>query len=330
MRSVDKKRILITGGAGFIGHHVVEYFLNHTSCEIASLDRIDTSCSLGRLHTILEENPAWRNRLRIVWHDLKAPINDYVANQIGPVDYILHLAAGSHVDRSVKNPLQFVMDNVIGTTNLLEYVRSNLPDLEIFLNFSTDEVFGPAVEGITFAEDDRHNPSNPYSASKSAAEQICNAYGVTYQIPVITTHTMNVYGIRQNNEKFIPLVIKKLQRNEQVSIHTDEEGNIGARKYLHTQDVSNALLLLLRRGTIGEKYNISSDVEVDNLTMAQEIALIVGKTLRYKLEYPAQTRGVNDIRYSISGEKIREMGWTPQLSIREGLEDIIEWYLENN
>ena len=330
MRGLNKKKILITGGAGFIGHHVIEYFLNHTDCEIISLDRIDTSCNLGRIHTMLESNSEWRSRLRVVWHDLKAPINDYVAAQIGAVDYILHLAAGSHVDRSVKNPLQFVLDNVVGTTNLLEYVRSYLPDLEIFLNFSTDEVFGPAVDGVTFAEDDRHNPCNPYSASKSAAEQMCNAYGVTYNIPVITTHTMNVYGIRQNNEKFIPLVIEKLRANEKVSIHTDKEGNIGARKYLHTLDVSGALLLLMQSGKIGEKYNISSDIEVDNLTLAQEIASIVGVTLRYSLEYPAQTRGVNDIRYSISGEKIREMGWTPRLSIREGLEDVIEWYLENN
>jgi len=141
---------------------------------------------------------------------------------------------------------------------------------------------------------------------------------------------MNVYGIRQNNEKFIPLVIKKLQKNEQVSIHTDQEGNIGARKYLHTQDVSNALLLLLQQGKVGEKYNISSDVEVDNLTMAQEIASIVGKSLDYKLEYPKQTRGVNDIRYSISGEKLRNMGWHPELSVRAGLKTVIEWYLKNN
>ena len=336
MRPISKvtgtphNRILITGGAGCIGHHVVEHFLATTDCEVVSLDRIDTSCNLGRLHLLLEENPQWRARLHIVWHDLKAPINDYVATQIGPIKGILHLAAGSHVDRSVKNPLQFVLDNVVGTTNLLEYVRLRLPDLEVFLNFSTDEVFGPAVEGITFAEDDRHNPCNPYSASKSAAEQICNAYCVTYNIPVITTHTMNVYGIRQNNEKFIPLVINKLRNKETVFVHTDKEGTIGARKYLHVKDVARALVLLLEKGVIGEKYNISSDVEVDNLSLAQEIATLMDCELDYELEYPEKTRGVNDIRYSISGTKIRVLGWAPSLSIRDGLRGVIEWYLGND
>tara|TARA_R110002051_G_scaffold300496_1_gene367920 strand:+ start:1199 stop:2191 length:993 start_codon:yes stop_codon:yes gene_type:complete len=329
MRPTSKKKILITGGAGFIGHHVIEHFLASTNCDIVSLDRIDTSSNLGRLQIILEKKPEWRSRLKIVWHDLKSPLNDYVAEQIGPIDYILHLAAGSHVDRSVRNPLQFVLDNVVGTTNLLEYVRLRLPEIEVFLNFSTDEVFGPAVEGVTFAEDDRHNPCNPYSASKSAAEQICNAYCITYGIPVITSHTMNVYGIRQNNEKFIPLVIDKLRNNETVFVHTDKEGNIGARKYLHVKDVACSLLMLLEIGVPGEKYNISSDVEVDNLTLASEISNIMGIDLIYKLEYPEKTRGVNDVRYSISGNKIRDLGWSPQWTIQEGLKDVIQWYMTN-
>ena len=326
MKYTDKKKVLITGGSGFIGHHMVEYILENTNYDLVSLDRIDTSCSLGRLQTILENNSEWRKRLKVVWHDLKAPLNNHVVEEIGEVDYILHLAAGSHVDRSVKNPLQFVYDNVVGTTHLLEYARMHTPNLKVFLNFSTDEVFGPAVKERIFKENDRHNPCNPYSASKSAAEHICNAYCVTYNVPVITTHTMNVYGIRQNKEKFIPLLIEKLTNDEEISVHVDKEGTIGARKYLHVKDVSEAVLFLLKSGTIGEKYNISSDEEIDNLSLAQEIAKIVNKKLVYKLENPTKTRGVNDIRYSISGEKMRKLGWRPTLSIEEGLKEIVDWY----
>ena len=118
------KTILVTGGAGFIGHHLIHYILQTTNYSVVSLDRIDTSSNVGRLHDIIESNSSWRSRLKVVWHDLKAPINPYVAEQIGRVDYIFHLAAGSHVDRSVKNPVGFVMDNVVGTVNLLEYSRT--------------------------------------------------------------------------------------------------------------------------------------------------------------------------------------------------------------
>ena len=140
---------------------------------------------------------------------------------------------------------------------------------------------------------------------------------------------MNVYGIRQNNEKFIPLVIDKLRNNETVFVHTDKKGNIGARKYLHVKDVAWSLLMLLEIGVPGEKYNISSDVEVDNLTLASEISNIVGIDLIYKLEYPEKTRGGNDVRYSISGNKIRDLGWSPQWTIQEGLRDVVQWYMTN-
>tara|TARA_Y100001938_G_C8076164_1_gene426232 strand:+ start:708 stop:1703 length:996 start_codon:yes stop_codon:yes gene_type:complete len=330
MKSMNNERVLITGGTGFIGHHLVKYLLENTTYDIISIDRIDTSSSLSRLQNILSQNPEWKKRVKIVWHDLKSAFNEYVVEQIGDVDYILHLAAGSHVDRSVKNPLQFIMDNVIGTTNVLEYARSINKSLKLFLNFSTDEVFGPATNGEIFKEDDRHNPCNPYSASKSAAEQICNAYRVTYNIPLITTHTMNVYGIRQSGEKFIPLVIRKLCGDEEIAIHTDSQNNIGSRKYLHTSDVCAAILLLMRQGHIGEKYNISADREVDNLSLAKEISCILEKELKYRLECPTKTRGVNDIRYSISGEKIRQLGWAPKVTLKQGLTEVVRWHTQED
>tara|TARA_R110000824_G_scaffold331078_1_gene517822 strand:+ start:4434 stop:5438 length:1005 start_codon:yes stop_codon:yes gene_type:complete len=321
------QNILITGGAGFIGHHIVEYLLKNTDHNIVSLDRIDTSCTLGRLSQILLENPEYRPRLKIVWHDLKSPINNHVAEEIGSIDYILHLAAGSHVDRSVKNPVGFVMDNIVGTVNLLEYARHELAaTLKIFLNFSTDEVYGPAIEGIKFKEDDRHNPCNPYSASKSAAEHMCNSYFTTYGVPVITTHTMNVYGIRQSNEKFIPLIVDKMLKGEKIQIHTDEEGNVGSRKYLNAADVASAILFLLEKGTVGEKYNIASDEEISNLQLAATIAEIMGEALDYELKYPKETRGKNDTRYSISGQKLRALGWQQKIFLQDGLREVVKWH----
>ncbi len=330
MSIVESKNILITGGAGFIGHHLINYLLEHTNHRITTIDRIDTSSSLSRLQDVLKNNGEWKQRVNIVWHDLKSPVNNYIADQLGDVDIVLHLAAGSHVNRSIVDPLGFTLDNVVGTVNMLEYARHKLPNLELFLNFSTDEVFGPAVEGVTFSEDDRHNPCNPYSASKSGAEHMCNAYYHSYGIPLITTHTMNVYGIRQHKEKFIPLLINKIKDDQLVSIHTDEAGeNSGLRKYLHADDVSSAILFLIEKGVIGEKYNISSVEEVSNMELATKVARALGKSLNYECVYPKETRGKNDFRYSISGEKLKKLGWQQKVFIDDALREMIGWYQDN-
>ena len=175
------QKVLITGGAGFIGHALIEYLLDNTDYEIVSLDRLDVSGNLNRLGTTLQENPHWAKRVKVVWHDLKAPVNDFVADLIGPVTHVLHLAAGSHVDRSIENPMDFVMDNVVGTCNILDYARLRLgKKLELFLYFSTDEVYGDIEEGAHI-ETDILKPSNPYSASKAAADMLVLAWARTFQ-----------------------------------------------------------------------------------------------------------------------------------------------------
>jgi len=192
------KKALITGGAGFIAHHMIGYLLNNTDWEIITLDRLDYSGNLNRLHDLmLGFDPEVRKRVRIVHHDLKAELNPLVRNEIGQVDYVLHLAAGSHVDRSIDYPMEFVMDNVVGTCNILEFARSQ-DNLERFIYFSTDEVFGPAPDGIKYKENDRYNSTNPYSASKAGGEELAVAYENTYGLPVYITHTMNVFGERQH------------------------------------------------------------------------------------------------------------------------------------
>ena len=192
-----------------------------------------------------------RKRVRVIHHDLKAEINPEIAALIGSVDLISHLAAGSHVDRSISYPLEFVMDNVVGTAHILDYARK-LENLERFAYFSTDEVFGPAPKGINYKENDRYNSTNPYSATKAGAEELVVAFENTYGLPSLITHTMNFFGERQNPEKYIPMVIKKVRDSEKVTVHANAEKTVaGSRHYIHAEDVADALMFLFN-------YNIES------------------------------------------------------------------------
>ena len=187
------KRALITGGAGFIAHHLIGQILKTTDWEVITLDRLDYSGNLNRLHDLmLSFDPEVRKRVKIVHHDLKAELNPLVRSEIGNVDYILHLAAGSHVDRSILYPMEFVMDNVVATCNILEFARLQKDNLERFVYFGTDEVFGPAPNGIKYKENDRYNSTNPYSATKAGGEELAVAYENTYNLPIYITHTMKL------------------------------------------------------------------------------------------------------------------------------------------
>ena len=252
---IKNKNILITGGAGFIGHHIIYKLLNDTNCKIISLDRLDYSGSYNRITEIINGRNNWKKRLKIVWHDLKADINPLIKKQIGSPEIILHVAAASHVDRSIKDPMSFVLDNIVGTTNLLEFAKIN-KNLKKCLYFSTDEVFGPAPKKVRYKEDDRYRSGNPYAATKAGAEELCVAYTNTYKLPIIITHTMNVFGERQHPEKFIPKIISSLIYNKKLTIHADKsKRKAGSRFYIHVDDVSDAVLFLLSKGKINQKYN---------------------------------------------------------------------------
>tara|TARA_Y100000389_G_scaffold202616_1_gene248421 strand:+ start:817 stop:1842 length:1026 start_codon:yes stop_codon:yes gene_type:complete len=334
------KKILITGGAGFIAHHVVEKILSTTDWEIITLDRLDFSGNLNRLNEVVTSFPkSERKRVRIVHHDLKAELNPEIAETIGKVDYISHLAAGSHVDRSITYPLEFVMDNVVGTAHILDYARK-CENLERFAYFSTDEVFGPAPKGVNYKENDRYNSTNPYSASKAGAEELVVAYENTYGVPAIITHTMNVFGERQNPEKYIPMVIKKVRDGEKVTVHADSQKAVaGSRHYIHAEDVAEALLFLYnydidslkpdKTGAKCQKFNIVGKDEIDNLELAKFIAKKQNEELKYEMvDFHSQRPG-HDLRYALSGEKMKKMGWTPQ-SAFDKLESTIKWTLEND
>ena len=333
------KTILITGGAGFIAHHVVDKILSTTDWKIITLDRLDFSGNLNRLNEIVSSYPkSERKRVRVIHHDLKAEINPEIAATIGHVDYISHLAAGSHVDRSIAYPLEFVMDNVVGTAHILDYARK-LDSLERFAYFSTDEVFGPAPKGVDYKENDRYNSTNPYSATKAGAEELVVAYENTYGLPSIITHTMNVFGERQNPEKYIPMVIKKVRDNKIVTVHADaKKTTAGSRHYIHAEDVADALLFLynynissLKPDSTGakcQKFNIVGKDEIDNLDLAKFIADTQGKKLNYEMiDFHSQRPG-HDLRYALDGQKMKKMGWTPQSAYKK-LEDVINWSLKN-
>jgi dTDP-glucose 4,6-dehydratase len=332
-------RALITGGAGFIAHHLVGKILKETDWEVVTLDRLDYSGNLNRLNDILQTFSAEdRKRVKVVFHDLKAELNPLVRSEIGNVDYILHLAAGSHVDRSIDYPMEFVMDNVVGTCNILEFARTQ-EKLKRFIYFSTDEVFGPAPEGIKYKENDRYNSTNPYSASKAGGEELAVAYENTYGLPVYITHTMNVFGERQHPEKYIPMCIKKIRDGETVTIHSDKTCTIpGSRHYIHAEDVADAVLFLASKkfiettygGAKCPKFNIVGSEELNNLELAQIIAEAQGKELKYELVDFHSSRPGHDLRYALDGSKMKELGWEPSKSVRERIADVTNWTLEND
>ena len=337
------KNVLITGGAGFIAHHLIFYLLTNTDWNIISLDRLDYSGNLNRLDSVLSKLTAeQKSRIKIVFHDLKSEINPWIKKELGDIDIILHLAAGSHVDRSIDFPMEFVLDNVVGTANILDYARyiNDKKGLERIIYFSTDEVFGPATKGIDYKENDRYNSTNPYSATKAGGEELAVAYENTYGLPVYITHTMNVFGERQHPEKFIPMCIKKIRDGETVTIHSDKTRKIpGSRHYIHAEDVAEAIHFLLTNnienkpdfgGAKCPKFNIVGSEELNNLELAKIIATSQGKELKYKMVDFHSSRPGHDLRYSLSGEKMKKLGWTPSIKLTERIKQVVDWSLKND
>ena len=320
-------KIVITGGCGFIGHHFVEHIFINTDWDIVVIDKLNyASKGFERMRDTQILNS---DRVSIFTSDLINELSPGLISEIGDVNYIVHMAAETHVDNSIRNPKLFIENNIMSTFNMLEYARK-LKDLKMFFYFSTDEVFGPALGDVLYKEWDRHKPTNPYSASKSAAEQICISYENTYKVPLIIVNVMNAFGERQHVEKFIPLCIKKIMNNEKVYIHSYPNKKIsGTRFYIHGRNIAAAVLFLINNGTIGEKYNISGEKEVSNLEMAQLISRIMNKELNYEMVDFHSDRPGHDLRYGLDGSKLFNLGFKLPLNFEESLTKTVLWTLEN-
>ena len=327
----NKTKILISGGVGFVGHHIVESYLKNTDYDIIVIDKLSySSDSLDRLRDIKAFD---ENRVKMFSVDLQLPLSVGVKKEIGEVDYILNLASESHVDNSIKDPVNFVLNNVKLTLNMLEWARE-LKGLKKFIQFSTDEVFGTAPDGIAYKEGDRHNAGNPYSASKDAQEAICRAYSNTYGLPINITNSANIIGERQHPEKFVPLCIKKILNGETMIIHSNPEKTMaGTRYYLHARNIAQALQFILeetdepldKNDAIKGCWNIIADEEIDNLSMFQKVAKIIGKKGKWEYVDAHSSRPGHDLFYRLDGSKLREAGFKYPVDLETSLKKTIEW-----
>lgn len=335
-------RLLVTGGLGFLGHHVVEHFLRTTDTEIVVLDKMTyASSGFDRLRDIQAYDDS---RIRVIGCDLGQPIPEGVAREVGEADYVIHAAAETHVDNSIVDPLPFLTSNVIGTHHLLWWLRS-MKSLKRALLVSTDEVYGPALlddKENAFDEDSKFRPANPYAAAKAGGECVAMAYANTYKVPITIVNTMNLIGERQHPEKYVPLVIRRVLQGEKVLIHADPEcKQSGTRFYLHCRTFAHALGFLIDRfsGTQDDdgdlvtpwslKLHVCGEREISNLDLAQMIASVVGKPLNYALVDFHSSRPGHDLAYRMRDNRIQDLGWKRPLNLEQSLEKTVRWYLAN-
>jgi dTDP-glucose 4,6-dehydratase len=326
------KAILITGGAGFIGSHVVRLFVNkYPDYQIINLDTLTYAGNLENLRDI-EQKPNYKF-VKADITDVEAMRNVFAAHKI---EGVIHLAAESHVDRSIADPLAFIQTNIVGTVTLLNAAREawkNNFDGKLFYHISTDEVYGSLGETGFFTEETSYDPRSPYSSSKASSDHLVRAYHHTYKLPVLITNCSNNYGPNQFPEKLIPLAIHNIKNNKPVPVYGKGE-NI--RDWLYVVDHARAIDLVFHDGKIGETYNIGGHNEWKNIDLIYLLCNIMDKKLNRapgdseKLITFVKDRAGHDLRYAIDSSKIQhELGWRPSLQFEEGLEKTVDWYLQN-
>lgn len=346
------KRVLFTGHGGFVGHHCLAYFLEHTDWEFVCIDSFRHKGTTRRIVEGVGDNP----RVKTLKHDLSVPFDQPLENLIferkidssgqvveKPIHYIINMASESAVERSTTDPVSCLRNNYELAINMLEFSRK-CKVLELFLQISTDEVYGEAPADEAHKEWAPIIPSNPYAASKAAQEAMAISYWRTYNLPIVITNTMNIIGERQDPEKFLPKIIQKVSSDQEMPIYGDSPQSIGSRIYLHAINMADALVFLSKikptryldlvaKGHTGDsrpdRYNICGDTELNNLELALMVAEIMGKKLKYKLIPSESARPGYDRRYALNGDKMAELGWTQPLSFRAGLERIVNWNLKN-
>ncbi|HOI31808.1 MAG: dTDP-glucose 4,6-dehydratase [Bacteroidales bacterium] len=326
------KKILITGGAGFIGSHVVRLFVNnYPNYQIYNLDKLTYAGNLANLKDV-EDKPNY--------HFIKADIVDGEQMQAlfedHQFDSVIHLAAESHVDRSIANPMEFIMANIVGTVNLLNAARHQWQgDFEgkRFYHISTDEVYGSLGHTGFFYETTPYDPHSPYSASKASSDHLVRAYHDTYNLPIVISNCSNNYGPNQFPEKLIPLIINNIRNEKPLPVYGK---GLNVRDWLYVVDHARAIDVIFHQGGDGETYNIGGHNEWKNIDIVKLVCEIMdGKLGRAdgtseKLITFVKDRAGHDLRYAIDATKLQnELGWMPSLQFEEGIRKTIDWYLEN-
>lgn len=332
------KKVLLTGISGSIGVHFFAHICHNTDWDVVGVASFRHKGWTDRVDYMLKSHPEWSSRLTLVTHDLIGPFSELTKKKIGKIDYIINLASLSDVEASIHDPVTFIQNNVWSTLNMLEYAREVKP--EAFIQFSTDEVFGPTDGKMLYKEWDSLVPSNPYAASKACQEVIATSYWRTYGVPVIITHTMNNFGEMQQGSKFPVMIQKAIERGDEVAIHGEANGEIGSRSYIHSRNVADAVLFILKNTTPSlhkplsvdkpDSYNIAGDKQLTNLELAQTIANLMGRELKYKIVDSHTARPGHDPHYGLDDSKLKSMGWSPPVSFEESLKSTIEWQSQNS
>lgn len=328
------KTLILTGASGFISSHALEYFLQTTDWNIIC------PCSWkhrGTPERILEVIKGYEDRVTVITHDLTVPFTETTIKRLPKIDYIINFASESHVDRSITDPVPFIQNNVNLMLTMLELARAVKP--EVFIQVSTDEVYGAAPDGVRFKEWSAILPSNPYASSKAAQEAIAISYWRTYGVPLVITNTVNNFGERQDIEKYLARLIQMISKDETVTVH-GKEGEIGGRFYLHAKNHASAIKHIIDKNLVVHyedtteqlfpaRYNITSDDELDNLEMAKMVAHFMGKDLKYELTDYHKSRPGHDRRYALDSKKIQDTGWELEFPLVSSLKNYIQWTLQN-
>lgn len=329
-------KVLVTGVGGAIGLHMVAHIMHNTDWDLVGIDSFRHKGYFDRITEVCKEHQDWIPRIKIIQHDLTAPLTTRQIVNIGSVDYIINLASLSDVQTSIDDPVPFIRNNSELMLNILEYARVAKP--KTFLHFSTDEVYGPADEDKGHPEWDTILPSNPYSASKAAQEAYAIAYWRSYGVPIVITNTMNNFGETQSPSKYPAMIQKRVVAGETVQIHATGDGKIGTRYYLHSRNAADAVLYILmikpylhQPGEVDrpDRYNIVGDKQVNNFELAQLIAKSMDKKLHYELVNFHESNPGHDLHYGLDGTKLADLGWQPPKSFEDSLRETIKWQQEH-